>query len=146
MVYALLLLLLSLLLLLLLLLFLLLLLLFCRCFFLLLLFSCGHTYIIISSLFCQAHARFVSLELIIFCVFSVCVLPVQALYGTSSSEGFNYVSYIYLLAPVSLAIINPIGFTCMEFQKQLSSKTMSIRQVSSYGNSVYRRNYGRDNI
>jgi len=50
----------------------------------------------------------------------MCDDVVQALYGTSSSEGFDYVSYIYLLAPVSLGIINPIGFTFMEFQKQFS--------------------------
>lgn len=46
-----------------------------------------------------------------------------------SSDQFDYVSYIYLLAPVSLAIINPIGFTFMEFQKQISSKKLQMKQV-----------------
>ena len=47
---------------------------------------------------------------------------VQALYGSSSTVlgDFNYVSYIYLLAPISLAIVNPIGFFMMEYHKQSS--------------------------
>ena len=67
---------------------------------------------------------------------------VQALYGTSSSEGFNYVSYIYLLAPVSLGIINPIGFTFMELQKQLSTRSMSWRQVRERGSWVQQAGRG----
>ena len=47
---------------------------------------------------------------------------VQALYGSPSGSlgNFNYVSYIYLLAPISLIIINPIGFFMMEYHKQSS--------------------------
>lgn len=45
---------------------------------------------------------------------------VQAIYSTtdSSSHEFNFISYIYLFAPISLVIINPIGFFAMEFTKQ----------------------------
>ena len=56
----------------------------------------------------------------------------QALYPTfkhTVSEVFDYTSYIYLLAPVSLAIINPVGFVFMEFQKQISSNQMKWKQV-----------------
>lgn len=51
---------------------------------------------------------------------------VQALYGSSSGSlgNFNYVSYIYLLAPISLVIINPIGFFMMEYHKQSSRQTI----------------------
>lgn len=42
---------------------------------------------------------------------------------------FDYASYIYLLAPVSLAIINPIGFVFMELQKQLSNRRLKMKQV-----------------
>lgn len=55
---------------------------------------------------------------------------VQALYPAATVAGvFDYASYIYLLAPVSLAIINPIGFIFMEFQKQLSNKKLKMKQV-----------------
>jgi hypothetical protein len=56
---------------------------------------------------------------------------VKALYPEpTSSNQFDYVSYIYLLAPVSLAIINPIGFTFMELHKNFSKKKMDMKQVS----------------
>ena len=56
---------------------------------------------------------------------------VTALYGSSmSGSSFDYVSYIYLLAPVSLAIINPIGFCLMEYNKQASKRRLHMKQVS----------------
>ena len=58
------------------------------------------------------------------------LVPVKALYPVATSPNqFDYISYIYLLAPVSLAIINPIGFTFMELNKNLSSKKMDMKQV-----------------
>ena len=44
---------------------------------------------------------------------------------------FDYTSYIYLLAIVSLAMINPIGFVLMEYNKQSrdSNKKMSCDRV-----------------
>ena len=47
-------------------------------------------------------------------------LIVHALYGAEPfQEGhFNHSSYLYLLAPISLLIINPIGFLVLEYSKQ----------------------------
>ncbi|KAK3780258.1 hypothetical protein RRG08_047247 [Elysia crispata] len=44
---------------------------------------------------------------------------VNAIYSESHPE---YVKYLYLIAPVALAILNPIGFIMMEFQKTINSK------------------------
>lgn len=55
---------------------------------------------------------------------------VKALYPVATSpDQFDYISYIYLLAPVSLAIINPIGFTFMELNKNISTKKMDMKQI-----------------
>ena len=63
-------------------------------------------------------------------------MVVTALYGSSmSGSSFDYVSYIYLLAPVSLAIINPIGFCLMEYNKQATKRKLHMKQVSIIGNS-----------
>ena len=42
---------------------------------------------------------------------------------------FHYVSYIYLLAPISLAIINPIGFLLMEYQKQSTRRKVTMGEM-----------------
>ena len=42
-------------------------------------------------------------------------IPVKALYAESNPE---YLQYIYLVAPISLVFLNPIGFTLMEIHKQ----------------------------
>ena len=63
-------------------------------------------------------------------------MVVTALYGSSmSGSSFDYVSYIYLLAPVSLAIINPIGFCLMEYNKQATKRKLQMKQVSITENS-----------
>lgn len=55
---------------------------------------------------------------------------VLALYGSAMTRNqFDYASYIYLIAPISLAIINPIGLTLMEFQKQSEKRKFEPRQV-----------------
>lgn len=58
---------------------------------------------------------------------------VVALYGHASNAlgNFNYTSYIYLLAPVSLVMINPIGFFMMEYHKQSSRTSLSCRHIPS---------------
>lgn len=43
-----------------------------------------------------------------------CVL-VKALYGSTHPE---YIDYIYLVLPISLVLINPIGFLMMEIEAQ----------------------------
>ncbi len=64
----------------------------------------------------------------------IVILSVTAVYGKSTgmSDVFDYTSYIYLLAIVSLAIINPLGFVLMEYHKQSkdSDKKMSYDRVS----------------
>jgi hypothetical protein len=42
-------------------------------------------------------------------------LMCSAVYG----PGHKYVSYLYLVAPISLLLLNPIGFICMEFREEL---------------------------
>lgn len=48
--------------------------------------------------------------------------PVQALYKSSHPE---YLDYIYLIAPISVMFLNPIGFAMLEIQKRRSSQTNS---------------------
>ncbi len=40
-------------------------------------------------------------------------------------------SYIYLLAPVSLVIVNPIGFFLMEYHKQSSRSKVNMKLLPS---------------
>jgi len=42
----------------------------------------------------------------------------QAIYGETHPE---YAAYMYLLAPISLVILNPIGFTILEISRAHSS-------------------------
>lgn len=64
--------------------------------------------------------------LAIFCTqsndFAIGFPIVVALYGKSHPE---YASYIYLLAPISLAILNPIGYVLMEVTKMRNKRTES---------------------
>lgn len=71
--------------------------------------------------------------LAIFCTqsndFAIGFPIVVALYGKSHPE---YASYIYLLAPISLAILNPIGFVLMEVTKiKTESLEISPRESSA---------------
>jgi len=44
---------------------------------------------------------------------------VSALYGDSvGPDGFQYLSYVYLIAPIQLGLLNPIGFFCLEYAHQ----------------------------
>ena len=44
----------------------------------------------------------------------ILVLSVRALYSTTHPE---YEKYLYLIAPISVAFLNPIGFFLMEYHK-----------------------------
>ena len=60
---------------------------------------------------------------------------VNALYGNSVGPGgFYYQSYIYLMAPIQVGILNPIGFFCLEYSLQKaksveSKSTLSVRAL-----------------
>lgn len=54
---------------------------------------------------------------------------VNALYGDGvGPDGFYYQSYIYLIAPIQVGILNPIGFFCLEYSLQ---KAKSVRSKST---------------
>ncbi|XP_063701379.1 lysosomal cholesterol signaling protein [Culicoides brevitarsis] len=61
---------------------------------------------------------------------------IYALYGTSHPE---YASYIYLLAPISLALLNPIGYILLEItkikQKNETANNTIVRCPQSHDNS-----------
>ena len=63
---------------------------------------------------------------------SLTTFAVKALYGSTGSGTFDYVSYIYILAPISLVIINPIGFVLMEYSKQTSTSRFTCKKVSQW--------------
>lgn len=69
--------------------------------------------------------------LAIFCTqsndFAIGFPIVVALYSQSHPE---YAQYIYLLAPISLAILNPIGYVLMEISRQ-KSRAMEINSIQS---------------
>ena len=55
---------------------------------------------------------------------------VNALYGDSVGPGgFYYQSYMYLLAPIQLGVLNPIGFFCLEYSLQKAKSTVSFRRL-----------------
>lgn len=56
---------------------------------------------------------------------------VDALYGNSVGPGgFHYQSYIYLIAPIQVGMLNPIGFFCMEYALQKANNVQSKSTVS----------------
>ncbi|XP_065897490.1 lysosomal cholesterol signaling protein-like isoform X2 [Dysidea avara] len=59
-------------------------------------------------------------------------LPIlSALYGNSVGPGgFHYLSYIYLIAPIQVGLLNPIGFFCMEYALQKSKKKRTQSSIS----------------
>ncbi|XP_055351620.1 integral membrane protein GPR155-like isoform X2 [Paramacrobiotus metropolitanus] len=54
---------------------------------------------------------------------------VEALYSKTYPE---FLQYIYLLAPVSLVILNPIGFCLMEIQSERNAKEFGSHAVTSF--------------
>ena len=57
-------------------------------------------------------------------------LSVEALYGKTNRE---YLQYIYLVAPISLVMLNPIGFTLLEIHRQ---KQESVTSPTKRGNCI----------
>ena len=53
-------------------------------------------------------------------------VSVKALYEKSHPE---YLQYIYLVAPISLVLLNPIGFTMLEINKHKQDSTHPTRKV-----------------
>ena len=51
---------------------------------------------------------------------------VKAIYADSHPE---YLKYIYLVAPISLVCLNPIGFLMMEYQRQKSAEDQTIHKL-----------------
>ena len=51
----------------------------------------------------------------------------KALYEESHPE---YLQYIYLVAPISLVLLNPIGFTMLEIHKHKQEPTRHTRKVT----------------
>ncbi|XP_011402850.1 PREDICTED: integral membrane protein GPR155-like isoform X2 [Amphimedon queenslandica] len=54
---------------------------------------------------------------------------VEALYSKDDPGGFNFSSYLYLFAPISLAIINPIGFFMLEYSKQSTRSRLTCKRI-----------------
>ena len=55
----------------------------------------------------------------------------NALYGDNVGPGgFYYKSYIYLIAPIQVGLLNPIGFFCMEYALQKSKNKGSRSGIS----------------
>lgn len=65
-----------------------------------------------------------------FLCFSIFVIPVDALYRSTYPE---YLQYIYLVAPVSLMLLNPIGFALCEVQKWKQSGHSQHRTLGIMG-------------
>ena len=58
---------------------------------------------------------------------------VVSLYGKTHPE---YVSYLYLLVPVSLVMLNPIAFVMMELMKRKSDEGSSIKLLGTIALNV----------
>uniref|UniRef100_F6YFF0 G protein-coupled receptor 155 n=1 Tax=Ornithorhynchus anatinus TaxID=9258 RepID=F6YFF0_ORNAN len=73
--------------------------------------------------------------------FIVCVndfifcFPVEALYQTTYPE---YLQYIYLVAPISLMMLNPIGFIFCEIQKWKENRNASQSKIKIVGLGLLR--------
>lgn len=55
----------------------------------------------------------IKLQLCIISDYYICFLAVQSLYADTHPE---YLKYIYLIAPISVIVLNPIGFVLLEIQ------------------------------
>ncbi|XP_074729286.1 lysosomal cholesterol signaling protein isoform X2 [Strix uralensis] len=60
---------------------------------------------------------------------------VEALYQTTYPE---YLQYIYLVAPISLMMLNPLGFIFCEIQKWRDSRTVSLSKIKIVGLALLR--------
>lgn len=69
-------------------------------------------------------------------------ISVSAIYGQSHPE---YPAYLYLLAPISLAILNPVAFVLMELGKRQNISDKSGRIANSGENVVESKLDGSEN-
>ncbi|XP_077175787.1 lysosomal cholesterol signaling protein isoform X2 [Paroedura picta] len=60
---------------------------------------------------------------------------VEALYQTTYPE---YLQYIYLVAPISLMMLNPLGFIFCEIQKSRDTQTASVSKIQLLGLGLLR--------
>ncbi|XP_074767569.1 lysosomal cholesterol signaling protein isoform X2 [Athene noctua] len=60
---------------------------------------------------------------------------VEALYQTTYPE---YLQYIYLVAPISLMMLNPLGFIFCEIQKWRDNRTVSLSKIKIVGLALLR--------
>lgn len=65
----------------------------------------------------------------------ISAFTVEALYQNTHPE---YLQYIYLAAPVSLIILNPIGFTLCEIQKWKNQENLQQSKLRIMGHVVLR--------
>lgn len=65
----------------------------------------------------------------------ISAFTVEALYQSTHPE---YLQYIYLAAPVSLIILNPIGFTFCEIQKWRNQRNLQQSKLRIMGHVVLR--------
>ena len=64
---------------------------------------------------------------------------VSAIYGDSvGPDGFHYLSYIYLITPIQLGLLNPIGFFCMEYALQKTTHSSSSQSSFSWKSLLYK--------
>ena len=64
-------------------------------------------------------------------MFILFLYTVTAIYGDSvGPDGFDYISYIYLVSPIQLMILDPIAFFCMEYALQKSTHNNPQSSVS----------------
>ncbi|XP_062972438.1 lysosomal cholesterol signaling protein isoform X2 [Elgaria multicarinata webbii] len=60
---------------------------------------------------------------------------VEALYQTTYPE---YLQYIYLVAPISLMMLNPLGFIFCEIQKSRDNQNLSLSKIKIVGLGLFR--------
>ena len=66
----------------------------------------------------------------------------SALYGNSVGPGgFYYLSYVYLIAPIQVGLLNPIGFFCLEYALQ-KSKNKETQSSFSLRTMLYKTVWG----
>ena len=79
------------------------------------------------------------------CVYVFCFFylhSVSAIYGDSvGPDGFQYMSYIYLIVPIQLGILNLIGFFCLEYSLQKNTHTNPQQSSISWRTLLYKTSW-----
>jgi len=67
---------------------------------------------------------------------------VSAIYGDSVGPGgFDYISYIYLITPIQLVILDPIGFFCLEYAHQKATHNNAQQSSVSWKTLLYKTSW-----